>query len=299
MKFRLSITSIIAHTSSILFLGFSLPLLAQISVPDDYHVCKIVTPKTFDSVGEFLKIAGVPKSCFSHMINQHKKVVSNQEQSKYYDKAMAYEKSGDKQQAILNLNKYLDGDDSLNTEAYILRANLYRDLGDKENAIKDYKAADKVLQQEYNGVNGNGSMNSITLNKLDKIRTELSQLGVSLPEPNLTTANILKSIAEIEVERALNSARLTPQHPMIRDFDVKLQDLYKQLETTQPQPYKGIEKSLISNAAYHKMESLKAEKSQLSKRYSPVHPEIVLIDDRIKQLEALISKKRYRISSKL
>ncbi|WP_414623259.1 hypothetical protein [Calothrix sp. CCY 0018] len=293
MKFRLSITSIIAHTSSVLFLGFSLPLLAQISVPDDYHVCKIVTPQTFDSAQNILKIAGVPKSCFAYMIKQHKKTVLSAERWEFYEKAMDYEKSGDKQEAILNLNRYIDGNDSfISADTYIHRANLYRDLGDKENAIQDYRAADKVLQQEYNGVNGNGQMNNITLNELDKVRTELSQLGVSLPEPDLTTANILESIAEIEVERAINSARLTPQHPMIRDFDVKLQDLYKQLKTTQPQPYKGTVKSLINNAAYRKMEDLQAQKSQLAKRYSPVHPEIVLISDRIKQLEALISRNR-------
>ncbi len=299
MKFTFSITSIIAHTSSILFLGFSIPLLAQISAPDDFHVCKIVNPKTFDSAENILKIVGVPKRCFGYILNQHQKAVLSQEKRNYYDKAIAYEKSGEKRKAILNLNKYIDDNDLVNTEAYIRRANLYRDLGDKENAIKDYKVADKILQQELNGVFGNGHMEGISKERLDKVRTILSQLGVSLPEPNLTTADILKSIAKIEVEKAINSARLSPQHPMIQDFEVKLEDLYKQFENTQPQPYKGTVKSLINNAAYQKMEDLKVQKSQLSKRYSPVHPEIVLISDRIKQLEALISKNRYRISSKL
>lgn len=292
MKFPFSITSIIAHTSSIFFLGFSLPLLAQITVPDDYHECKIVNPQTFDSAENILKIAGVPKNCFTSMINHHKKVMLGQERSEFYDKAIAYEKSGDKQQAILNLNKYLDGDDSLDTEAYIRRANLYRDLGDKENAIKDFKVAEKILEQELNGVFGNGPMDGISKERLDKVRTQLSQLGVSLQEPNLTTADILRSIAQLEVDRAINSARLSSQHPMIRDFDVKLEDLYKQLESTQPQPYKGTVESLIGNAAYRKIEDLKVQKSQLAKRYSPVHPEIVLIGDRIKQLEALISRNR-------
>ena len=205
---------------------------------------------------------------------------------------MAYEKSGDKQQAILNLNRYIDGNDFLDTEAYIRRANLYRDLGDKENAIEDYKIAEKILQQHLNGVFGNGHMHGISKEKFAEVRTELSQLGVSLSEPDLTTANIVKSIAEIEVDRALNSARLSPQHPMIQDFDAKLEDLYKQFENTQPQPYKGTVESLINNAAYQKINELKVQKLQLSKRYSPVHPEIALIDDRVKQLEALISRNR-------
>ncbi|MGB6296183.1 MAG: tetratricopeptide repeat protein [Rivularia sp. (in: cyanobacteria)] len=292
MKFPFSIPSIIAHTSSILFLGFSLPLLGQITVPDDYHECKIVNPKTFDSAKNILKIAGVPKNCFDLMINQHKKAMASQERWKFYKKAIANQKSGEKQKAILNLNKYIDDNDLVDTEAYIRRGNLYRDLGDKENAIEDYKTAEKILQQHLNGVFGNGGMQPMYKKKLDKVRTELSQLGVSLPEPNLTTADILKSIAEIEVEKAINSARLSPQHPMIRDFEVKLEDLYKQFENTQPQPYKGTAKSLINNAAYRKMDDLKAQKVQLSQRYSPVHPEIVLIDDRVKQLEALIGKNR-------
>ena len=146
MKFPFSITSIIAHTSSILFLGFSLPLLAQISVPDDYNECKIVNPQTFDSAENILKIAGVPKNCFTHMINQHRKAVLTQERWEFYEKAIANEKSGDKQKAILNLNKYIDDNDFVDTEAYIRRANLYQNLGDKENAIKDYKIAEKVFQ---------------------------------------------------------------------------------------------------------------------------------------------------------
>ncbi len=292
MKFPFSITSIIAHTSSILFIGFSIPLLGQISVPDDYHECKIVNPKTFDSAENILKIAGVPKRCFGYILNQHLKAVLSQKKRNYYDKAIAYEKSGEKRKAILNLNKYIDDNDLVNTEAYISRANLYRDLGDKKKAINDYKVADKILQQHLNGVFGNGYMEGISKERLDKVRAELSQLGESLPGPNLTTADILKSIAKIEVEKAINSARLSPQHPMIQYFKVKLEDLYKQFENTQPQPYKGTVKSLINNAAYRKMKNLKVQKSQLSKRYSPVHPEIVLIDDRIKQLEALISRNR-------
>ncbi len=286
MKFAFSIPSVIAHTSSALLLGFSLPLLAQISVPGNFPECKILNPQTFNSVEEFSKIAGVPKSCFTYMINEHNKAVLSQERTKYYDKAMAYEKSGEKQKAILNWNKYIDGESS-SADDYIHRANLYRDLGDKENAIKDYKLADKRLQQELNGVFANGGMNSLNEKELNKVRTELSQLGVSLPEPNLTTAKILKSIAEIQVERALNLANYNPQHPLIKKFDAQLLDLYKQLDNTQPQPYKGTVESLINNAAYEKMESLDRARSQLTKKYSPVHPEIVLIDNQVKQLEAL------------
>ncbi|NJM19064.1 MAG: hypothetical protein HC836_36020 [Richelia sp. RM2_1_2] len=67
--------------------------------------------------------------------------------------------------------------------------------------------------------------------------------------------------------------------------------LYKQLDNTQPQPYKGTVESLISNAAYEKMESLNQARSQLPKKYSPVHPEIVSIDNQVKSSQAIRSIK--------
>lgn len=204
----------------------------------------------------------------------------------YWNRARAYEKLDEKQKAISDWTQVISKSQN-SAEAYFRRANMYRDLEDKENAINDYKVADKILRQYLNGVFGNGHMNSINEKMLDKVRTELSQLGVSLPAPQLTTANILKSIAEIEVERALNSARFNPQNPTIQHLDAKLQDLYKQLDNTQPQPLEGIEKSIISNAAYRKIEDLKIQKSRLTKKFTSKHPQIVLIDKKINQLEAL------------
>ena len=209
----------------------------------------------------------------------------------YRNRARTYEKLDEKQKAISDWTQVISESQNY-PEAYIHRANLYRDLADKNNAIQDYKVADKILQQELNGVFGNGGMDSMYQEMLDKVRTELSQLGVSLPEPNLTTAKILKSIAEIEVERALNSAQFKPQNPVIQQFDAQLQDLYKQLENTQPQPDKGTVKNLINNAAYEKMGSLIKERSQLTTQFTPTNPTIVLIDNQIEQLQVLISRNR-------
>ncbi|NJM18569.1 MAG: tetratricopeptide repeat protein [Richelia sp. SM1_7_0] len=209
----------------------------------------------------------------------------------YWNRARAYEKLDKKQKAISDLTQVISKSQNF-TEAYIHRANMYRDLGDKNNAINDYKIADKILQQQLNGVFGNGGMDSMYQEMLVQVRTELSQLGVSLPKPNLTTAKILNSIAEIEVERALNSVNYNPQHPVIRKFDAQLQDLYKQLKSTQPQPDKRTEKSLINNAAYEKMGSLIKERSQLTTQFTSVHPAIVSIENQIEQLQALISKNR-------
>ena len=92
MKFAFSVSSLLAHTSSILLLGYSLPLLAQISVPGNFPECKILTPQTFNSIAEFSKIVSVPKSCFTYMINEHNKGVLSQKWMKYYHKVMSYER---------------------------------------------------------------------------------------------------------------------------------------------------------------------------------------------------------------
>jgi tetratricopeptide (TPR) repeat protein len=210
----------------------------------------------------------------------------------YWNRARAYEKLGEKQKAISDLNKLI-AKDSLNVDEYLLRAKLYKDLGEKEKAIADYKTADKILQQELNGVFGNGHMESNNQEKLDKIRSELSQIGVSLPVPQLKTRELLQSIPKLEVERAVELSRYSPQHPIIQKFDTQLQDLYQQLAIAQPQPYKGTVKAEVSNAAYAKLNGIEKERAQLIKQYTPDHPAIKLIDTQINELKILIDRNKH------
>ncbi|MGI8502245.1 MAG: hypothetical protein ACR2LR_14075 [Hassallia sp.] len=169
---------------------------------------------------------------------------------------------------------------------------MYRDLGNKQSAIADYKAAEKLFQQYLDGVFGTGPMDSENQKMLDKVKNELSHMEVSLTQPQITTGRILQSIAKIEVERALNLARLKPQAPMIQHYDAQLADLYKKLANRQPQVDKGVVKNLISNAAYEKMEDFKIERSQLLIKFNPNNPAITSIDDQTNQLEALIRRNK-------
>ncbi|NJM19066.1 MAG: tetratricopeptide repeat protein [Richelia sp. RM2_1_2] len=334
MKFAFSIPSIIAHTSSILLVGFSLSLITPILASDNPDECKTPKPPQLNTVADFISMGLFQMECekdsqaaissytqaiklnpkvtapyyqranayfqignykaavkdYTEVINKNTGRLDSSDVA-YWNRARAYEKLGEKRKAISDWTQVISKSQK-SAEAYIRRASMYRDLGDKNNAIQDYKVADKILQQELNGVFGNGGMDSMYQEMLDQVRTELSQLGVSLPEPNLTTAKILKSIAEIEVQRALNSAMYNPQHPIIVKFDAQLQDLYEQLESTQPQPDKITAKALINNAAYEKMGSLIKERSQLTTKYNLVHPEIVLVDNQVKQLQALISRNK-------
>ncbi|WP_320073241.1 hypothetical protein [Nostoc sp. MG11] len=209
----------------------------------------------------------------------------------YYQRSRAYEKLDEKQKAISDWTEVIRGDNSF-AEAYISRGNLYKAIGDKENAITDYKAADKILQQHLNGVFG-GAMAPETQETFNKVRNKLLQMGVSMPAPQITTGLTLQSIAKIEIERALNLAKLEPQHPTIQDFDAQLQDLYKQLANTQPQVDNRVLKELILNTAYQKIENFERERSQLLKKFAPNNPAIELIDNQKSELEALIRRNSF------
>ncbi|WP_414623260.1 tetratricopeptide repeat protein [Calothrix sp. CCY 0018] len=330
MKFAFSIPTVLAHTSSILLLislPLITPILAsnnpdecrtpkppQLNIAADFInmglfqlECEKDSQAAISSYTQAIKLNPEVEATYYERGNAYYKIGNykaavkdyteaiNKDMGRgwsdraYWNRARAYEKLGEKQKAISDLTQVISKSQNY-AEAYIRRANMYRDLGNKENAIQDYKAADKILQQQLNGVFGNGGMDSMNQEMFDTVRTELSQLGVKLPEPDLTTANILKSIAEMEVERALNSVKYNPQHPTIRQFDAQLQDLYKQLENTQLQPDKRTVKDLINNATYEKMGSLIKVRSQLTKKYTQTHPEIIFIDNGIEQLQALISR---------
>jgi tetratricopeptide (TPR) repeat protein len=209
----------------------------------------------------------------------------------YWNRARAYEKLGEKHKAISDWTQVISENGS-SAEAYFFRGNMYRDLGNKESAIADYKVAEKLFQEYLNGVFGTGHMDSINQEMLDKVKNELSRMGVSTPAPQNTTGRILQSIAKVEVERALNLASFKPQHPTVQYFDAQLQNLYKKLLSAQPQPYKGVVENLISNAAYEKMEGLEIERSQLIKKFSPDNSAIALIDSQKIQLEALIRRNK-------
>jgi tetratricopeptide (TPR) repeat protein len=94
----------------------------------------------------------------------------------YWNRARAYEKLGEKQKAISDLTQLI-GDSSSNVDEYLLRGNLYKDLGNKESARADYKAAEKLLQEYLNGSFGSGFQEPRYQEMLEKVRNELSGLN--------------------------------------------------------------------------------------------------------------------------
>ncbi len=213
--------------------------------------------------------------------------------SAYWNRARAYEKLGEKTKAVSDLTQLIGNNRFPNAEEYFFRANLNKDLGYKQSAIADYKVAEKILQQYLDGVFGTGHMDDRNQQMLDQTRKELANLGVAVTIPEVTTGSILRTIANTEVERALNLATFISSHPKIKHFDTQLQDLYKQLANTQPQVDQGVVKNLISNAAYEKMDSLKIERSQLLTKYTLDSPVIAMIDRQTTELESLIDRNKF------
>ena len=331
MKFVLPTFSSFAYTlAALLLLGFSAPMVTPIFASNNKNACEspqnfLDTEKYQQECKKYLEasldkatqaIRSNPKAEEPYyqrgntrlLIGNYKAAVADYTEViklntgrfgftrvAYWNRARAYEKLGEKQKAISDLTKLI-GNDSVNVDEYLLRARLYRDLGNKENAIADYKVADRILQQQLNGVFANGHMDSSNQEILDKLRKEVSQMGVSLPAPDLTTRLTLQSIAKKEVERALELARFQPQAPVIEQFDAQLKDLYKQLANAQPQPYQGTAQDLISNAAYEKIQGLEKERTQLLKQFIPEAPAVTFIDTQINKLKILADKNK-RVST--
>ncbi|BAT53245.1 TPR repeat protein [Nostoc sp. NIES-3756] len=211
----------------------------------------------------------------------------------YWNRARAYEKLGEKTKAISDLTQLIGNNRSPNPDEYFLRANLYKDLGNKQSAVADYKVTEKLLQQYLDGVFGTGHMDDRNQQMLDQTRKELASMGVAVTIPKVTTGSILRTIATTEVERALNLATFISSDPKIQYFDTQLEDLYQQLAITQPQVDQRVVKSLISNAAYEKMDSLKIERLQLLTKYTPDNPVIAMIDRQTTELESLIRRNKF------
>jgi tetratricopeptide (TPR) repeat protein len=193
----------------------------------------------------------------------------------YWHRARIYNKLSEKQKSISDLTQLITNYNG-NVGDYLLRAKLYKDLGNNEGAVASYHAADKILQQELNSIFGNNHIG----------------LGVSLPAPQPATRLTLQSIVKAEVERALNLSKYTTQHPIIQQLGTQIQDLHEQLANIQSQPYTETLKALISNAASTKIDGIEKERTQLMKQFTPDSPTIRLIDTQIQELKILIDRNK-------
>jgi uncharacterized protein YccT (UPF0319 family) len=107
---------------------------------------------------------------------------------------------------------------------------------------------------------------------------------------NSQTNLIVQEIAKLEVERALSLAQFTIQNPIIVQFDVKLQNLRKQLPQTQTT--KRLVKKAVVNGANKKIQALKIERAQNLTIFTQSNPIIGALETQTDELKALI--RRYK-----
>ncbi|HYW19314.1 MAG TPA: tetratricopeptide repeat protein [Nodularia sp. (in: cyanobacteria)] len=219
MKFTFSKPSVLAYASSILLLGFSIPLFAQIPASNAASECKTLKPPYLNTVNDFIGLGHFKEDCkkdsqfavsyftqairlnlqgeeaYYHRANAYYNLENYQaavadynevirkstgrfgfSSGAYWNRARAYEQLGEKQKAISDVTQLI-GDSSSNADEYLLRGNLYKNLGNKESANADYKAAEKLLQQYLNGDFGNGLQDPRYQVMLENVRNELAQIN--------------------------------------------------------------------------------------------------------------------------
>lgn len=217
MKLAFSRPSLLAYASSILLLGFSIPLVAQIPSETAPTKCQTPKPISLNTVYDYLSMGHFQEDCqkdsraavssftqairlnpkaeepYYHRANAYAAIgnykaavadfteVISQNTGKfglssvaYSNRARAYEKLGEKQKAISDLTQSISSPYP-SVDEYILRGNLYKDLGNKESAKADYKTAEKILQEYLNGSYGSGFQDPRSQEMLEKVRNELSR----------------------------------------------------------------------------------------------------------------------------
>lgn len=219
MKFAFSIPSLLAYASSILLLGFSIPLVAQIPASNASTDCQTLKPSHLNTVNDFIGMGHFQEDCqkdslaavssftqairlnpkaeepYYHRANAYAAIrnyeaavadyteVIRQNTGKlgfsspaYWNRARAYKKLGEKQKAISDLTQSISSPYT-SVDEYLLRGNLYKDLGNKEGAKADYKTAEKLLQEYLNESYGSGFQDPRSQEMLEKVRNELSRLN--------------------------------------------------------------------------------------------------------------------------
>lgn len=207
MKFTFSKPSLLAYTSFILLVGFSIPLVAQMpaSIVSYYYVSmghfqEESQKDSLAAVSSFtqaIRLNPKAEEPYYHRANAYAAIGNYQaavadysevikqntgrvgfSSPAYWNRARAYEKLGEKHKAISDLNQSISSSSPYTyVEEYLLRGNLYKDLGNKESARADYKTAEKLLQEYLKGSYGSGFQDPRYQEMLENVRNELSKLN--------------------------------------------------------------------------------------------------------------------------
>lgn len=145
MKFAFSIPSLLAYASSILLLGFSIPLVAQIPASNASTDCQTLKPPHLNTVDDFIGMGHFQEDCqkdslaavssFTQAIRLNPKA-----EEPYYHRANAYYTLGNYKAAEADYTEVIrqnTGRLGFSSPAYWNRARAYEKLGEKQKAISD------------------------------------------------------------------------------------------------------------------------------------------------------------------
>ncbi|MBE9201974.1 MULTISPECIES: tetratricopeptide repeat protein [unclassified Nodularia (in: cyanobacteria)] len=145
MKFTFSKPSVLAYASSILLLGFSIPLVAQIPASNAASECQTFKPPYLNTVKDFIGLGHFQEDCekdsqsavssFTQAIT-----LNPQGEEAYYHRANAYYNLGNYQAAVADHSEVIrqnTGRFGFSRGAYWNRARAYEKLGEKKKAISD------------------------------------------------------------------------------------------------------------------------------------------------------------------
>lgn len=147
MKFPFSIPSLLAYASSILLLGFSVPLVAQTSTSNASDDCPTLKPlHLINTVDYFISMGHFQEECekdsqaavssFTQAIRLNPKA-----EIPYYHRANAYYNVGNYKAAVEDYSEVIrqnTGRLGFSNAAYFNRARAYEELGEKQKAISDW-----------------------------------------------------------------------------------------------------------------------------------------------------------------
>lgn len=145
MKFTFSKPSVLAYASSILLLGFSIPLVAQIPASNAASECQTFKPPYLNTVNDFIGLGHFQEDCekdsqsavsaFTQAIT-----LNPQGEEAYYHRANAYYNLENYQAAVADYSEVIrqnTGRFGFSRGAYWNRARAYEKLGEKQKAISD------------------------------------------------------------------------------------------------------------------------------------------------------------------
>jgi tetratricopeptide (TPR) repeat protein len=145
MKFSFSTPSLLAHISSIMLLGFSIPMVTPILASGNPDACQTIKPPSLNTVADFIGMGHFQEDCkqdsltavssFTQAIQLNPKA-----EEPYYHRANSYYNLGNYQAAVADYTEVIrqnTGKLGFSREAYWNRARAYEKLGEKQKAISD------------------------------------------------------------------------------------------------------------------------------------------------------------------